>query len=90
MRAPGDTLRHHYAMPDEPFFQHDFDNVEFQAEDFDSALGARGPHTVKRKVEWVVCASVLPPGLFDRSVNDTFWRDPTMDIRGVPIIRFGG
>lgn len=86
-RAPDDTMRHLYAMLNEPFFQHDFDNVDYEAEDFDSALGARGLHTVKRKVEWIERASVLPPGLFDRFANDMFWRDPEMENRGVPMIR---
>ena len=48
----------------------------YAAEDFDTALGTRGLHTVRRKVEWVERESVLPPELFHRFVNDTFWRVP--------------
>jgi sulfotransferase len=87
-RAPRATMQHLYAMLGEPFFEHDFDNVEYQAEDFDSALGAHGLHTVKRKVEWTERQSVLPPGLFDRYIHDMFWREPEMNPRGVPLIRF--
>jgi sulfotransferase len=87
-RAPRATMQHLYAMLGEPFFEHDFDNVEYQAEDFDSALGARGLHTVKRKVEWTERQSVLPPGLFDRYTHDMFWREPEMNPRGAPLIRF--
>jgi sulfotransferase len=89
-RAPGDTMRLLYQMLEEPFFQHDFDNVEYQAEDFDLALGARGLHTVRRKVEWVERQSVLPPGLFERFLGDMFWRLPEANIRNVSVIRFAG
>lgn len=89
-RAPADTMRHLYAMLGEPPFEHDFENVDYQAEDFDLALGARGLHTVRRRVEWLERRTVLPPALFDRFVRDMFWRDPDANIRGVPIIRFAG
>jgi sulfotransferase len=88
-RAPGETLRHLYAMLGEPYFEHDFGNVEYQADDFDLALGARGLHTVRRRVEWVERQSVLPPGLFERFAGDMFWRVPEANLRAVPIIHFG-
>jgi hypothetical protein len=60
---------------------HDFENVEYQADDFDLALGMPGLHTVRRKVEWVERQSVLPPELFQRFENDMFWRAPDANIR---------
>jgi sulfotransferase len=89
-RAPHDTMRLLYEMLGEPLFEHDFDNVDYQADDFDLALGTRGLHTVKRRVEWIDRQTILPPGLFDRYINDMFWRIPEANIRGVPTIRFGG
>lgn len=89
-RMPRETMQHLYAMLNEPFFEHDFENVEYQAEDFDLALGTRGLHTVKRKVEWLERQSVLPPGLFERFSHDMFWRMPEANIRSVPTIRFAG
>jgi sulfotransferase len=89
-RAPRDTMRLLYNMLEQPLFDHDFDNVEYQADDFDMALGARGLHTVRRKVEWVERQSVLPPGLFERFSGDMFWRITEANIRDVPMIRFAG
>jgi sulfotransferase len=89
-RAPRDTLRHLYAMLGEPPFEHDFENVEYQAEEFDLALGARGLHTVRRRVEWVERQSVLPPELFARFSGDMFWRAPEGNVRNVPTIRSVG
>ena len=88
-RAPQDTMRHLYAMLGEPQFEHDFDNIECQADDFDRALGSRGLHTVRRRVEWTERRTVLPPPLFDRFVGDMFWQTAEANLRGVPIIRFG-
>jgi sulfotransferase len=87
-RAPKSTLQHLYTLLDEPPFDHDFENVEYQADDFDLALGTPGLHTVRRKVEWVERQSVLPPELFRRFENDMFWRLPEANIRQVPIIRY--
>lgn len=89
-RAPRETLRRLYSMLNEPDFEHDFENVEYQADDFDLALGSRGLHTVRRRVEWAERQSVLPPGLFDRFAGDMFWRLPEANIRDVPIIHYIG
>jgi sulfotransferase len=90
VRAPRDTFSILYEMLEEPLFEHDFDNVEYEADAFDLALGARGLHTIRRKVEWVEHASVLPPGLLERFSGDMFWRMPEANIRGVPTIQFAG
>jgi sulfotransferase len=86
-RAPQSTLALLYELLGEKPFAHDFDNVEYAADDFDFALGTRGLHTVRRKVEWIERQSVLPPELFYRFANDAFWRNPDANIRNVPIIR---
>ena len=87
-KVPGQTMELLYKLLDEPAFAHDFDNVEYAAEDFDMGIGTPGLHTVRRKVEWVERQSVLPPELFRRFVNDAFWRYPGANIRDVPIIRY--
>ena len=38
---------------DEPYFDHDLENIDYDAEDFDLALGAPGLHKIRRKVEWI-------------------------------------
>lgn len=89
-RAPGETLRSLYEMLGEPPFEHDFENVDYQADNFDLALGARGLHTVRRRVEWTERRTVLPPELFNRFSGDMFWRTPQAVARKVPTIGFGG
>lgn len=86
-RTPKSTLQLLYTLLDEPHFDHDFENVEYQADDFGLALGTPGLHAIRRKVEWVERQSVLPPELFQRFANDMFWRRSDANIREVPIIR---
>jgi sulfotransferase len=87
-RAPQATLELLYRSLGEPYFQHDFENVEYNADEFDLALGTPGLHKVRRKVEWIERETVLPPELFDRFRNDMFWRQPNLNVRGVPVIQY--
>jgi sulfotransferase len=85
-KQPEDTLRQLYSFLGEAWFAHDFDNVEYEAHEFDVALGTPNLHTVQRKVEWTDRVSVLPPDLFNRFVNDAFWALPEFNTHNVPVI----
>jgi sulfotransferase len=89
-RDPARTLKTLYEMLGEPHFTHDFENVEYEADNFDVALGARGLHTVRRRVEWTERRTVLPPDLFNRFSGDMFWRAPHAVALNVPTIQFAG
>jgi sulfotransferase len=86
--APKAAMGILYELLGEKPFDHDFDNVEYEAEDFDLALGSRGLHTVRRKVEWIERQTILPPELFNRFTGDAFWHVPEANIHRVPIIRY--
>ena len=43
-------------------------------------------HTIRRKVEFIARDTVLPPQLFHRFDNDTFWREPQANRHNVTII----
>jgi sulfotransferase len=85
-KHPEDTLRELYRFLGEPWFEHDLDNVEYEADQFDLALGTPNLHTVRRKVGWIDRESVLPPELFNRFVNDAFWALPELNTHKVPVI----
>lgn len=87
---PEDTLRKLYAFLGERWFAHDFDNVEYEADEFDLALGTPNLHKVRRKVESIERATVLPPELFNRFAGDAFWTVPELNTHGVPVILPGG
>jgi sulfotransferase len=88
VREPKATLKRLYNFLGEEAFTHDFDNVEYEAANFDLALGTPNLHTVRRKVEWIERKTVLPPELFQRFVNDAFWVNPDSNVNNVPVILY--
>lgn len=74
-QRPVETLKLIYQFIGEPWFEHDFENVEYSAEDFDQQMDTAGLHTVKRKVEWKPRRTVLPPDVFSKFNELAFWRD---------------
>ncbi len=88
-RDPAGTMARLYDFLGEPAFAHDFDNVEYEADEFDASLGSPGLHTVRRKVAFIDRPTILPPDLFERFKDDAFWMKPDLNRDGVPIIRYG-
>ncbi|WP_424934541.1 hypothetical protein [Amaricoccus macauensis] len=57
------------------WFEHDFGNVEYDAPEFDNAMGVRGLHRVSGPVRSSERPTVLPPDLFEKFAGYTFWDD---------------
>lgn len=74
-RAPAKVLPLVYDFLGEPHFEHDFENVEYDAEEFDQQLGAPGLHRVKRQVRFTPRPTVIPPDLFEKFNQMSFWND---------------
>lgn len=75
-RAPHKVLPLIYQFLGEPWFEgHDFDHVEFDAPEFDEALGIDGLHRVRPKVEHLSRKTILPPDLFNKFQKMDFWND---------------
>jgi sulfotransferase len=83
---PAEAMKAVYDFVGEKPFKHDFDNVEFDAEEFDTRLGTPGLHRVGRKVKAEPRETILPPEIFRRYTNDNFWDDPALNPRGVRIV----
>ncbi len=73
--APAKVMDLIYDFLGAPRFAHDFDNVVFDAPAFDQNLGLPGLHRVRGKVELQSRRSLLPPDLFARLDDLSFWRD---------------
>lgn len=66
-----------YQFLGEKEYQHDFDNIAYDENEFDQDLGVKGLHTVKKKVEFKPRRSILPPDLFQKYSEMAFWKDTT-------------
>jgi len=72
-RHPADSMKLIYEFIGETPFVHNFSNVAYEASEFDAHLGAKGLHSVARKVEFRSRATILPPDLFEKFANMSFW-----------------
>ena len=82
---PAGALEAIYGFLGLPPFVHDFENVVYDADEFDRRLGAPGLHRVARRVTPIAREPALPPGLFARFDNDAFWREGP-NPRGVTVV----
>ncbi len=74
-QAPEKVLRLVYQFIGEPWFDHDFGNVHYDAPEFDEALGVSGLHRVRARVALEPRRTVLPPDLFEKYSALSFWND---------------
>lgn len=74
-QAPEKVLKLIYEFIGEPWFPHDFEHVEYDAAEFDQALGLSGLHRVRPKVESESRHTILPPDLFEQYSKLSFWLD---------------
>jgi sulfotransferase len=75
VRKPKDTIALIYQFINEPGYAHDFDNVDYSADDFDAFMHTKGLHTVRRKVEYIERDTILPPDLFKQFEALQFWNE---------------
>lgn len=74
-QRPGDVFKLLYEFLGEAHYSHDFEHVDYDAPAFDAQLGVDGLHRVRPTVEPLPRKTILPPDLFERFANMSFWRD---------------
>lgn len=72
---PRDVFKLIYEFLGEPWYEHDFSDVQYDAPEFDAQLGLDGLHRVHKVVEPRARQTILPPDLFERYSKIAFWRD---------------
>ena len=75
-----------YEFIGAPAYPHDFENIQFDASEFDKKAGTPGLHEVRNKVASNDRVSILPPDLFKRFENDAFWLNQNLQQTKVKII----
>ncbi len=82
VREPQATIERLYEELHEPFFKHEFDNVSYEEQDYDAAIGMPGLHKVRQKVEYRKQEPGIPPDIFAKYTDINFWMKPEMNRRG--------
>lgn len=73
-RNPEGTMKTIYNFINQPYFNHDFDNVESSFDEYDKNIRMKGLHTTKRKVEVQKRDFVLPPDILNQYKDLEVWR----------------
>ena len=74
---PKESIDLLYRFLEEEPFDHDFNNVDYDAEEFDQKMSTPGLHTVRRQVRFQPRATILPPETFELLDSHCFWRKAT-------------
>lgn len=85
-KEPSRVMKQLYCLLGEKYYEHDFSNLEYSEDDYDSGLGMPGLHTVRRKVEYRERQTILPPDVFVRFSESNFWRAEKINVRNVQVL----
>lgn len=73
-KNPEGTMKAIYNFIEQPYFKHDFNNVENSYDEYDSAIRLKGLHTTKSVVEYKEKSFILPPDVLNQYANLEVWR----------------
>ena len=74
VKNPEIVMRKIYDFLGEPWYEHDFDNVESSYDEFDEDVQLPGLHTTWKKVEWRPRETILPPDIWNKVQGMEVWR----------------
>jgi sulfotransferase len=73
-KSPLITMQKIYEFLDEPWFQHDFDNVAVSYDEYDTRAKIIGLHTTRKVVDFQERNSILPPNIWNTYESYSFWK----------------
>lgn len=73
-KYPELSLKAIYNFIDEPYFNHDFDNVEASYDEFDEDVQLPGLHTTRKRVEYIENEMIIPPDIIERVNGMEVWK----------------
>ena len=71
---PERMIKSIYKFIDEPYYEHDFDNVEASYDEFDEEVKLPGLHTTRKKVQYIQRETVIPPDIWQRVQGMEVWK----------------
>lgn len=74
-KNPKKVMQAVYKFIGEPYFEHDYNSVEYTNEEFDNDVVLNNLHTTRKVVSLKSRSTILPKDLFDSFVGAEFWRD---------------
>ena len=73
-KNPEGTMKAIYNFIGQPYYQHDFNNVESSHDEYDSNIKLKGLHTTQKVVKYTEKSYILPPDILSQYSNLEVWR----------------
>lgn len=73
-KNPEQIMQAIYAFIDEPYFEHDFSNVEMSYDEYDVEVGIHGLHKIRKEVTHIEREFILPPDLLQEFKGLEVWK----------------
>jgi sulfotransferase len=86
VREPARVMARLYQELGEEPFQHDFNQVAYDAPAYDADLGMPGLHAVRAAVKAETREPSIPPDIFAEQAKLSFWNAPNLNRRGVVVL----
>jgi sulfotransferase len=72
-KSPKDMMKALYSFIDQPYYEHDFNNVQASWDEYDVEIGIK-LHDVSKKVEYRPRNFILPPDILNQYAKMEVWR----------------
>jgi len=73
-KHPEQTLKSIYHFIDEPYFEHDFNDIKAEYDEYDLDANIEGLHKIRKKVRFIERPTILPPDVWQAFSNLEVWR----------------
>jgi sulfotransferase len=73
-KNPEGMMKAIYNFIGQPYYQHDFNNVESSHDEFDADVNVKGLHTTRKEVKWIERQMILPPDIQHKFKDLEVWR----------------
>ena len=74
VKQPEQTMRIVYQFLGEPYYNHDYNDVEDSYDEFDEQTNIVGLHTIRKRVEYKARKPILPADLWQQHMISSFWK----------------
>lgn len=82
-KYPEKTIKSVYDFIGHPYYEHNFENVEYSNDLFDLKISSPNLHKISGKVQFKERKSILPNSVLEKYKDMEFWRIPKSEIKYV-------
>lgn len=73
-KNPKGMMKAIYNFIDQPYYDHDFNNVAASHVEFDNEVNIKGLHTTRKEIQYIPRTCIIPPDIIEKYSNMEVWR----------------